>query len=90
MLLPGITGDDWFSNTNLEETLWPEYITWFQSKLRSGSEPFSDGMIFEPIQYRSAIKDNCTHIIVLRTRPDGVTVTSSEINWKKTKITSHC
>eukprot|EP01035_Chromulina_nebulosa_P019631 gene19631-25542_t len=62
MLLPGITGDavrftdsQISSSTNLEETLWPEYITRFQSKLTSGSEPFSD---------------------VLRTRPDGVTVTS--------------
>jgi len=41
-----------------------------------GSEPMSDAFIFEPIPYRSAVKDNCTHILVLRTRADDSTVTA--------------
>ena len=35
----------------------------------------SDALVFEPIPYRSAIKDNCTHIIALRTRADNISVT---------------
>lgn len=53
---------------------WREYKNRFSSQLVYGSEPLSDGFIFEPIPYRSALKDNCSHILVLRTRPDGVTV----------------
>lgn len=41
-----------------------------------GSEPLSDALIFEPVPYRSAVKDNCTHVLVFRTRPDGVSVTA--------------
>ena len=34
----------------------------------------TDALVYEPIPYRSALKENCTHVIVLRTRPDGVAV----------------
>jgi hypothetical protein len=30
-----------------------------------------DALLFEPIPYRSAIRDNCTHVLVLRTFPDN-------------------
>lgn len=40
-----------------------------------GSEPLVDALVFEPIPYRSAVRDNCTHILVLRTTPDGVSIT---------------
>jgi len=32
--------------------------------------------MFEPIPYRSALKENCTHVIVLRTRADDLSVTA--------------
>ena len=35
----------------------------------------SDALIFEPLPYRSAVRDNCTHVIVLRTRADDQSVT---------------
>lgn len=35
----------------------------------------ADAVIFEPLPYRSALKDNCTDVIVLRTRADNVSVT---------------
>jgi hypothetical protein len=28
----------------------------------------SDAVVFEPIPYRSALRENCTHIIAVRTR----------------------
>lgn len=40
-----------------------------------GSEPYADALIFEPLPYRSALKENCTHVIVLRTRSDNVRTT---------------
>ena len=36
--------------------------------VRAGSEPMSDAVVFEPIPYRSALRENCTHIIAVRTR----------------------
>jgi hypothetical protein len=38
------------------------------SYIRAGSEPMSDAVVFEPIPYRSALRENCTHIIAVRTR----------------------
>jgi predicted patatin/cPLA2 family phospholipase len=40
------------------------------------SEPLTDALVYEPIPYRSAIRDNCTHVLVLRTRADNTTVTA--------------
>lgn len=40
-----------------------------------GSEPLCDALLFEPIPYRSALAEGCTHVLVFRTRPDGVSVT---------------
>ncbi len=34
-------------------------------------ERFLDALLFEPIPYRSAVKDGCSHVLVLLTRPDG-------------------
>ena len=35
----------------------------------------SDALVFEPVPYRSALKENCTHIIAMRTRADNISVT---------------
>lgn len=40
-----------------------------------GSEPLSDALLFEPLPYRSALRDNCTHVVVFRSRADGISVT---------------
>jgi len=38
-------------------------------------EPLADALIYEPLPYPSALKEGATHVVVLRTRPDGVDVT---------------
>lgn len=38
-------------------------------------EPLADALLFEPLPYRSAIKEGSTHVLVLRSRPDGTDVT---------------
>lgn len=66
------------ASSNLKSTLWREYPTDSRSEegeLVRGSEPMSDALVFEPLPYRSALKDNCTHVIVLRTRADDLSVT---------------
>jgi hypothetical protein len=63
---------------------FPPTFVWLQADHRTprsdrthvkGSEPLCDALLFEPIPYRSALRENCTHVLVLRTRPDGVSVT---------------
>lgn len=34
-------------------------------------EPFLDALLYEPIPYRTALADGCTHLLVLLTRPEG-------------------
>ena len=34
-------------------------------------ERFLDALLFEPVPFRSAVRDGCTHVLVLLTRPDG-------------------
>jgi len=38
-------------------------------------EPLADSLVFEPLPYRAAISEGATHVICLRSRPDGVDVT---------------
>ena len=81
MLLPGVTGDvvrlkgSQAASDDILKTLWMESTKRGDNELSTGSEPLSDALIFEPIPYRSAIKENCTHIIALRTRADDISVT---------------
>lgn len=39
------------------------------------AEPLADALVYEPLPYRSALAEGATHVVVLRTRPDGVDVT---------------
>ncbi|CAN0438075.1 unnamed protein product, partial [Phaeothamnion confervicola] len=38
---------------------------------RPEEQPCADALIFEPMPFRSAVAEGCTHVLVLRTRPDG-------------------
>jgi hypothetical protein len=81
MLLPGVTGDvirlkgSQASGENINKTMWREYSDRLHSQLVAGSEPMADAVIYEPIPYRSAEKEGCTHCLVLRTRADDLSVT---------------
>lgn len=43
-------------------------------------EPLADALIFEPLPFRSAVEDGATHVLVIRSRPDGVDV-SGKGSW---------
>lgn len=74
-LLPGIAGPamNMCLNSDSSSTKY-EFITKNNMDL-STAEPMADALIYEPLPYRSAIKEGATHVVVLRTRPDGVDVT---------------
>jgi len=82
MLLPGITGPAVRLNTKMAGTSvsqvpwlsWGE--KWGSQHMSYAGEPLGDAMIFEPIPWRSAVKEGATHVIAARTRPDGVSVVS--------------
>jgi len=46
-------------------------------------EPMADALLFEPLPYRSALKEGATHVICLRSRPDGVDVTGKTSLFEK-------
>ena len=84
MLLPGVTGEvirlkgEQALGSNIETTWWREFPRDSRAEdgeFIRGSEPMSDALVFEPLPYRSALNENCTHIIVLRTRADDISVT---------------
>lgn len=39
---------------------------------------FADGLLFEPIPYRTALQDGCTDVLVLRTKPDTYSTQSAK------------
>eukprot|EP01032_Pedospumella_encystans_P010127 gene10127-11864_t len=82
MMIPGVAGEvvrlkgTQAAGTNIHSTEWPEYRPRQRKPdMVFGSEPYADALIFEPLPYRSALKENCTHVIVLRTRSDNVRTT---------------
>lgn len=75
-LLPGIAGP----LMNLKKSKTSENEE--DEKLMLGNmlseehwEPLADALIYEPLPYRTAIAEGATHVVMLRTRPDGVDVT---------------
>lgn len=80
MLLPGVSGPpvqlvgDQIARSSVMTANWTAYNG--RKKIFSfGSEPLLDAQLFEQIPFRSAIKENCSHILVFRTRADGINMT---------------
>ena len=47
--------------------------------MQGAKEPLADAMLFEPIPYRAALAEGATHVLVLRTRPDGVNLVREQL-----------
>jgi len=78
MLLPGIAGPVMNIGTNKDGDQMKHLLGNDQSHLLVNGEPLADALIYEPFPYRSAVKDGATHVLILRTRPDGVDVTGKQ------------
>lgn len=83
MLLPGVTGDiirlkgDQIKDDSSLKQTW--FREWFQDSrgfgtYLEGSEPLVDSQLFQPIPYRAALDEGCTHVITLRSLADGTSV----------------
>lgn len=68
-LLPGIAGP--IMNLNLET----KELVLGNRMDTSKYEPMADALVYEPLPYRSALAEGATHVVVCRSRPDGVDVT---------------
>ncbi len=72
MLLPGVTGDA----VRLRGRQASPATVFKPNPRELESEPLADALLFEPVPYRSAVREGCTHVAVLRTRADGQRVTA--------------
>jgi predicted acylesterase/phospholipase RssA len=69
-LLPGITGPVVNLRTNDKATHKPKFV--LRNNLNDDDyEPLADSMIYAPIAYDVARQDGATHMLVLRSKPDG-------------------
>lgn len=81
-LLPGVAGPVMNMKTNaIDGTAQTEMIP--GNNEGGDCEPLADSLLFEPMPYRAALSENATHVIVLRSRPDGVDVTGKTSIFEK-------
>jgi predicted acylesterase/phospholipase RssA len=73
-LLPGIAGPVMNMKIKGENNDKPNFFV--QNGVQDPDyEPLGDALVYGPIPYESAYEDGATHVIVLRSRPDGADVT---------------
>lgn len=66
-LLPGIAGP----LMNIDDATGEMMV----GNRQKNAIPMADALLYEPMPFRSAIEEGATHVVVLRTRPDGTDVT---------------
>jgi len=75
-LLPGVAGplmnmkSPQANGTQLRYDMTP-----MNNYNEDGYEPLADALLYEPLPYRVATAEGATHVVCLRSRPDGVDVT---------------
>ncbi|KAL3793320.1 hypothetical protein HJC23_003830 [Cyclotella cryptica] len=73
-LLPGVAGP--VMNLRKDTSTLLEPAMFARNKVQGEDyEPMADALLFEPLPFRPAISEGATHVICLRSRPDGVDVT---------------
>lgn len=84
-LLPGVAGPIMNLNTKAlgsNPTDGPKMV--LGNHLKGGDyEPLADALVYEPLPYRSALTENCTHVVVIRSRPDGTDVSGKSSIFEK-------
>lgn len=73
-LLPGIAGPVMNVKVRNVETSKPKFVLGNNFK-DPDHEPLGDALVYGPIPYEAAYQDGATHVIVIRSRPDGTDVT---------------
>ena len=80
-LLPGIAGPVMNHDSNATSGKMKFFVK--NNVNQVGVEPLADALIFEPLPFRTAIKEGATDVIVLRSRPDGTDVTGKTSIFEK-------
>ena len=81
-LLPGVAGPVMNMKTNtIDDSTQTEMIP--RNNEGGDGEPLADSLLFEPMPYRAALSEKATHVLVLRSRPDGVDVTGKTSIFEK-------
>eukprot|EP00577_Skeletonema_sp_RCC1716_P006255 CAMPEP_0113400088 /NCGR_PEP_ID=MMETSP0013_2-20120614/15924_1 /TAXON_ID=2843 ORGANISM="Skeletonema costatum, Strain 1716" /NCGR_SAMPLE_ID=MMETSP0013_2 /ASSEMBLY_ACC=CAM_ASM_000158 /LENGTH=618 /DNA_ID=CAMNT_0000285109 /DNA_START=70 /DNA_END=1922 /DNA_ORIENTATION=+ /assembly_acc=CAM_ASM_000158 len=81
-LLPGVAGPVMNMNTNAVDDS-SETVMIPRNNEGGDGEPLADSLLFEPMPYRAALLEKATHVLVLRSRPDGVDVTGKTSIFEK-------
>jgi predicted acylesterase/phospholipase RssA len=69
-LLPGITGPVMNLRVNADAAHKPKFV--LRNNLQDDDyEPLADSLIYAPIPYHMAKQEGATHMVVLRSKPDG-------------------
>lgn len=75
-LLPGLAGPLMNIKSPQEDGTQLQYdMTPMNDYAEEGYEPLADALLYEPLPYRAAMAEGATHVVCLRSRPDGVDVT---------------
>ncbi len=84
-LLPGVAGPVMNLGASVKrDCMTLEYDMKAQNNADGeGYEPLADALLFSPIPYDSAILEGATHVICLRSNPDGVDVTGKTSFFEK-------
>jgi len=73
-LLPGIAGPVMNMNQTAIALNATGKLTLGNNRNHQDLEPLADSMLFQPLPFRAAIEEGATHIVTIRSRPDGVDV----------------
>jgi len=73
-LLPGIAGPLMYFHEEGNGQVKDNFIL-KNGIVNNDFEPLADALIYEPLPFRSAVSEGATHVVMLRSRPDGVDVT---------------
>ena len=83
-LLPGVAGPVMNMKSPQEDGMQFEYDMKAMNNYDvDGYEPLADALLYEPLPYRAAVSEGATHVICLRSRPDGVDVTGKSSIFEK-------
>lgn len=74
-LLPGIAGPMMNLNRTAVKTNSGQKFVLGNRINSDDMEPLADALLYEPLPFRSAVKEGATHVVTIRSRPDGKDVT---------------
>ena len=83
-LLPGLAGPVMNLNrTAIAENQPGKKLVPGNNQNHDDLEPLADSLLFQPLPFRAAVEDGATHVVAIRSRPDGVDVSGKGSFFEK-------